>query len=108
MKTVQNNAHHNNYGEAFHPRRLPRSCSFRFLFGVCRYTNFFAHFPDFSMNNPIAHLKISKDAQITNSGMMGRSVSRERINPTGTLMPHTKAESNRKVMKVCPPDRKVK
>jgi len=71
-------------------------------------TNFFAHFPDFSMKSPMTHLKSSRDIQITNSGIMGRAVIRERINPTGTLTPHTKAESNRKVINVCPPERRVK
>ena len=52
-------------------------------------TNLFAHFPDLSIKNPMAHLPSSRLMQITNRGMMGRSVSRDRIRPVGTLTAQT-------------------
>ena len=67
--------------------------------GVC-YTSFLAHFPDFSIKNPMMHLNSSREMQTVNRGMMGISVSRDRMSPVGTLTAHTKAESKRKVMKV--------
>ena len=51
-------------------------------------TSFLAHFPDLSIKNPMMHLPSSRLMQMMNRGMMGRSVSRERIRPVGTLMAH--------------------
>ena len=72
------------------------------------HTSFLAHLPDFSINAPMTHLRRFKTVQMMNRGIKVRSVNLESKKAVGMLMIHTKAESKRKVIKVWPPERRVK
>ena len=54
------------------------------------------------------HLIKSVAWQMAYSGRMGRFVNRLRQKASGTQNTHMKQLSNRKVTKVCPPERRVK
>ena len=60
------------------------------------------------MMRPMTHLKIYVAQTMRYSGTISMSVHQVRPKATGTQMTHTKQLSNRKVMKVLPPERSVK
>ena len=72
------------------------------------HTSFLAHLPDFSIKAPMTHLRRFKTVQMMKRGIRDRLVSLDRRKAAGMLTAHTKAESKRKVIKVWPPERRVK
>ena len=68
----------------------------------------FTHTPFLTMTKPMTDLIASEIWQIRYTGMIARPVKRVSRNERGTTMQSIKKPSNRNVISVFPPERKVK
>ena len=71
-------------------------------------TIFLSQTPFFTSTTPITHLMISSDWQIRYVAKTGKPEYLLRQKATGMLHAHRKHESNKNVITVCPPERRVK